>query len=72
MEKLNDEIVAFLINLDRATKRLSEMEERLSNIGIDYIRISAIDGRNYKPTEHEYNERLYKRNCGRKTSRTRL
>ena len=72
MEKLNDEIVAFLINLDRATKRLSEMEERLSNIGIDYIRISAIDGRNYKPTEHEYNERLYKRYCGRKTSREEI
>lgn len=61
MEKLNADIIVFLINLDRATKRLSEMEERLSNIGIDYIRISAIDGKNYKYSEKEYCEKLYKR-----------
>ena len=68
MEKLNADIIVFLINLDRATKRLSEMENRLSNIGIDYIRISAIDGKNYKYSEKEYCEKLYKRCCGRKIS----
>lgn len=68
MEKLNADIIVFLINLDRATKRLSEMEDRLSNIGIDYIRISAIDGKFYKYSEKEYCEKLYKRCCGKKTS----
>lgn len=68
MEKLNADIIVFLINLDKATKRLSEMKERLSNIGIDYIRISAIDGKSYKYSENEYCEKLYKRCCGRETS----
>ena len=53
MEKLNADIIVFLINLDRATKRLSEMKEQLSNIGIDYVRISAIDGGSYKYSEKE-------------------
>lgn len=68
MEKLNADIIVFLINLDRATKRLSEMKEQLSNIGIDYVRISAIDGGSYKYSEKEYCQKLYKYCCGKKTS----
>ena len=68
MEKLNADIIVFLINLDKATKRLSEMKERLSNIGIDYVRISAIDGDSYKYSEKEYCQKLYKYCCGKKTS----
>ncbi len=34
----------YLINMDKSTDRLKIMQERLSEIGIDFERISAVDG----------------------------
>ena len=45
MIKLNSEVLVLLINLDRAEKRLAEMEGQLSKFGIDYVRIRAFDGK---------------------------
>ena len=34
----------YLINLDRATERMEQMDRQLSNLGMDYTRISAVLG----------------------------
>lgn len=38
-------LAVFLINLDRSTKRRADMEARLADLGLDYIRFHAVDGR---------------------------
>lgn len=68
MSALNPDISVILINLDRARKRLSDMKNRCESIGINYMRISAVDGRHYKYTKEEYDEKLYKLCVGRKTN----
>lgn len=68
MSALNPDILVILINLDRATKRLSDMKNRCESIGINYARISAVDGRSYKFSNAEYDEKLYNLCVGRKTN----
>lgn len=68
MSALNSDILVILINLDRATKRLSDMKFRCESIGINYVRISAVDGKSYKYTEEEYDEKRYKLCVGKKTN----
>ena len=68
MIKLNSEVLVLLINLDRAEKRLAEMEGQLSKFGIDYVRIRAFDGKSYRFTTLEYDELKYRKCVGRKTS----
>jgi len=68
MIKLNSEILVLLINLDRAEERRLKMVRQLSNLGINYVRISAIDGKNYKYTKNEYDELKYRRCNGKKNS----
>ncbi len=36
----------YLINLDSSTDRLEQADSMLNNLGVDYQRISAVDGRN--------------------------
>lgn len=57
---MNSEILVILINLDRANERLVEVDKRLKRLGLRYVRLSAIDGKNYKYSENEYDEGLYK------------
>ena len=40
-----DDLVAFLINLPRSTKRRLVMEERLDALGLPYTLVPGIDGR---------------------------
>jgi glycosyl transferase, family 25 len=40
-----DDLVAFLINLPRSTKRRQVMEERLEELGLPYTLVPGIDGR---------------------------
>ena len=42
---MRDELGVWLINLDRSTERRTVMEARLTTLGLDYTRFSAIDGR---------------------------
>lgn len=68
MENLNSEILVLLINLDRAEERRLKMERQLSGLGIDYVRISAIDGKVYNYTEKEYDELKYRRCNGKRNN----
>ena len=58
-----DDCVCYLINLDRSVQRLATMQGRLIDIGIDYQRISAIDGAQLSDAEflrHTGENRYYK------------
>ena len=39
-----DQVATFVINLDTSTKRLAETETQLKHIGLDFTRLSAVDG----------------------------
>ena len=43
----------YLVNMDRSTDRLSIMKERLSNLGLTFERISAVDGYKLSQVEKE-------------------
>ena len=58
-----DDCVCYLINLDRSVQRLATMQERLIEAGINYQRISAIDGARLSDVEflrHTGINRYYK------------
>lgn len=44
-------LLTYLINLDRATERLERMRQQLLAADIDFVRISAIDGRSLSSAE---------------------
>lgn len=56
----------FVINLDKDTKRMQFMHYQLSNLNIEYCRIPAILGKEYKPSHTEYNEELAIKKGGHK------
>lgn len=41
----------YLINLDRSTDRLAYMAAQLSRVGLEYLRVPAVDGRSLTPSE---------------------
>ncbi len=41
----------YLINLDRSTDRLSFMAEQFRNLGLEYVRVPAVDGRSLTTSE---------------------
>ncbi len=49
-------IPCFVINLDRSTERLSNMNRQFSNQSVEFERISAVDGASISP---QYIERFY-------------
>ena len=52
-------LVCYLINLDRSPERLQTMDARLKRLGIDYRRITAVDGQTVEFTSRECNARKY-------------
>lgn len=41
----------YLINLDRSTDRLSYMDAQFRNLGLEYVRVPAVDGRSFSQVE---------------------
>lgn len=59
-------LVTYLINLDRADARLLRMTEKLDAIGIEFERLSAIDGATLDLPIKEFSARSYKFLHGRR------
>ena len=56
----------WLINLDRATERRRQMEERLGLLGLNYTRFDAIDGRrDWERLSSSVDISAFRRNVGR-------
>lgn len=54
------ETLTLLINLDRAEKRLKQMEQQLQKHGLDYQRIPAVDAGTLGDEVDEYDDRAYR------------
>lgn len=59
-------IVTYLINLDRATERLAKLDRRLSELGLDYTRIAAVDGRALRFPHPDFSDLSYRLLHGRR------
>ena len=68
MQQIEHKIFVILINLDIAKKRLFEIDQRLKRLNIKYVRLNAIDGKNYIYSKDEFNEKLYKICNGKRIS----
>ncbi|MBR6389310.1 MAG: glycosyltransferase family 25 protein [Opitutales bacterium] len=66
MAQLNPEIFVVLINLDRSKERLARMQARLAQLGVDFARMPAVDGKVYKFTDLEFDEKGYARRVGKR------
>ncbi len=54
---MNPNIIFYVINLDGSDERLANVTKTLGEQGIDFVRISAFDGRHAEPTSFsEYSE----------------
>lgn len=63
-----DKCLILLINLDRASERLQKMQTRLADIGLDFERISAVDGRGLKYPHPLFSAASYRFLHGRRWS----
>lgn len=52
-------LVIYLINLDRSPERLSAMQEKLSKLGLKFVRVPAIDGKKTEFTDKQVNAKKY-------------
>ena len=59
MNAKQKEIITLLINLDRAEKRLEEMDQQLRGYGIDYQRIQAVDAQTLPDEVEDYDAFAY-------------
>ncbi len=63
-------IRAFLINLDRSQGRLARVSKRLDALGIDWVRVPAVDGNGLgEPPWQGFDARAYEWNRGKSASR---
>jgi glycosyl transferase family 25 len=61
-----DGLLVLLINLDRSDSRLSQMQQRLSKLGLHYERLSAVDGKlQWQRLKETVNITAFERNVGR-------
>ncbi len=64
---MNPNIIFYVINLDGSDERLANVTKTLGGQGIDFVRISAFDGRRAEPTSFsEYSENKALNYMGRK------
>lgn len=61
----------YIVNLDRHPDRLDSIEQQLSELGLDYIRVAAVDGSKLSQRELDqvYDPVLCKRSLGRELAR---
>ncbi|MCR5506677.1 MAG: glycosyltransferase family 25 protein [bacterium] len=52
-------LVIYLINLDRSPERLSAMQEKLSKLGLKFVRVPAVDGKKTEFTDKQVNAKKY-------------
>lgn len=60
-------LAVYLINMDRATDRLGEMERKTRDVGLVFERVSGVDGRKIVFPTPEFSELSYKLLHGRRT-----
>ncbi len=61
-------IAVFVINLDRARDRWARISARLDSLGLEYRRVSAVDGKTIVFSKDNYDERAYRRLHGKLTN----
>ncbi len=54
-----ENLKVYVVNLDRSPERLKSIDKRLKDIGLDYTRISAVDGKVREFTSKEINKNKY-------------
>ncbi|MBO5782289.1 MAG: glycosyltransferase family 25 protein [Opitutales bacterium] len=67
-----DNIQIVLINLNSDTERLSRIAERLRRMGLDYVRMSAVEGKSLEITGRIFNEAAFRRNMGKFTNKNEI
>lgn len=67
-----DNIQIILINLNSDTERLSRIAERLRRMGLDYVRMPAVEGKSLEITGRIFNEAAFRRNMGKFTNKNEI
>lgn len=65
-------ISTLLINLDRATDRLQQMDEQLQRLGISYRRVAAVEGATLAEPIDDYDKAGYRIRIGKQTNKNEI
>lgn len=65
-------ISTLLINLDRATDRMQQMDEQLRRLCISYRRVAAVDGATLAEPIDDYDEDGYRIRIGKQTNKNEI
>lgn len=65
-------ISTLLINLDRATDRLQQMDEQLQRLGMSYRRLAAVEGATLAEPIDDYDETGYRIRIGKLTNKNEI
>lgn len=67
-----DDVQIILINLNSDTERLSRISARLEQMGLDYVRMPAVEGKSLEINGGIFDEAAFRRNMGKFTNKNEI